>query len=89
MKPIQIENILKVLDIPSGDVDQGLIDWLEEHHAPYLDTHHLAEHLCDAPNAFDEYEEDQNELTDLQLEQLEQLHKLCADNDAGYVRFID
>jgi hypothetical protein len=93
---IQIDNILKIVDIQKNQVSKDTFDWLSNY-INYLDQV-LKEHLINIQDAIDEAEAE-GEFSDLQmdttpnaeviLKEVRELHELCKNNDAAYIRFIE
>lgn len=87
-KKFTVQNVLHVIDIWHEEVSSETQEFLKEYHCSYTDNQRdLSEDLLNVPGAWDENRYNEDLSTEVRQE-LEALSDLCADHDAGYVRFI-
>lgn len=80
---IQVDNILKVVDISSKCVTEEFIKWLKECVNETYKDQALTEHLYN-PDDFNEMEE----VPGIHSETISGIQILCKENEAGYFRII-
>ncbi len=87
---IQIENILKVLDIQKNQVSEETVTYLSNFTAYTDEDNILKEHLINIHDAMEDVNEDKPENRPYKkiISEVKELHALCDKNKAGYIRFI-
>ena len=84
---IKAANILKVVDIDHLSISEKTLSFFQnEAQATYMDTK-LKEHIYNAEDVFDEYQEDENSDSEV-LSELEVLLGLVNKHQAGYIRIV-
>lgn len=88
---IEIENILKIVDIGVHQVSDETVDHLEQNFADWRDQI-LKEHIVNIESAVESIEENSDsamELHESQINEIKALAELAKANDAGYIRFVE
>ena len=81
---IQVENVMKVIDVIASQVKPETIAWFEELNAPrYEDQSELGEDLFPCANL-----DDEDIPADI-ADEISEIYRLAEENDAAYVRFIE
>lgn len=89
---MEVQNIMKVIDIHFKEVSDETRRYLNIRHATYRDQV-LEEHLINVNEAvdllskFSRRKRPWDEVSEMIINEINELYKLAAENDAAYVRF--
>lgn len=89
MKTIEVENIMKVIDIDSKQLMPETVKFIEENVETTYRDQVCKEHLYNINSFLDEFDEDSAQPSEAVMEELKLINKILVDNEAGYLRITN